>query len=252
MSCATTAIVRLRENDVTVLTEQLKATKDRFDVGEVTRTDVAQAEARRAEALATLAAAQANLKTSRAAYEQIIGHPPSNLVTPASIRHLLPSSINEAMTLGDGENPIILAAVYNEEASLYAVEQIMGEMLPEVTLEAQYEKRFDQSQSLEELETTTVTGRVNVPFYQGGGVSARVRQAKETNNQLKKEVEDARLRVHADVIANWGILQSSGPAIDFGRGGRRRQQDRAHRRARGGEGRPAHDARRARRPDGSS
>ncbi len=208
-----TAIVRLRENDVSVLSEQLKATKDRFDVGEVTRTDVAQAEARRSEALATLAAAQANLKTSRAAYEQIIGHPPGNLVTPASIRHLLPSSLNEAMTLGDGENPIILAAVYNEEASLYAVQQIMGELLPEVTLEAQYEKRFDQSQSLKELETTTVTGRVNVPFYQGGSVSARVRQAKETNNQLKKEVEDSRLRVHADVIANWGILQSSGPAI---------------------------------------
>ena len=207
------AIVRLRENDVTVLTEQLKATRDRFEVGEVTRTDVAQAEARRAEALATLAAAQANLKMSRAAYEQIVGHPPENLVTPASIRHLLPSSINDAMTLGDGENPIILAAVYNEESSLYAVQQIMGELLPEVTLEAQYEKRFDQSQSLKELETTTVTGRVNVPFYQGGGVSARVRQAKETNNQLKKEVEDARLRVHADVIANWGILQSSGPAI---------------------------------------
>jgi outer membrane protein len=208
------AIVRLRENDVLVLSEQLKATKDRFDVGEVTRTDVAQAEARRAEALATLAAAQANLKTSRAAYEQIIGHPPGNLVTPPSIRHLLPASLNEAMTLGDGENPIILAAVYNEEASLYAVEQIMGELLPEVMLEAQYEKRFDQSQSLKELETTTVTGRVNVPFYQGGGVASRVRQAKETNNQLKKEVEDARLRVHADVIANWGILQSSGPAIE--------------------------------------
>ncbi len=208
-----TAIVKLRENDVTVLTEQLKATRDRFDVGEVTRTDVAQAEARRSEALATLAAAQANLKTSRAAYEQIIGHPPGNLATPPSIKHLLPGNIDTAMTLGDGENPIILAAVYQEEASLYAVEQIMGELLPQVTLEAQYEKRFDQSQTLRELETTTVTGRVNVPFYQGGGVSARVRQAKETNNQLKKEVEDARLRVHADVIANWGILQSSGPAI---------------------------------------
>jgi outer membrane protein len=207
------AIVRLRENDVSVLSEQLKATKDRFDVGEVTRTDVAQAEARRSESLATLAAAQANLKTSRAAYEQVIGHPPGNLVTPASIRHLLPSTINEAMTLGDGENPLILTTVYNEEASLYAVQQIMGELLPNVQLEARYEKRFDQGQSIDEIETTTVTGRLNVPFYQGGGVSARVRQAKETNNQLKKEVEDSRLRVHADVIANWGILQSSGPAI---------------------------------------
>ena len=216
-----TAVVRLRENDVTVLTEQLKATKDRFDVGEVTRTDVAQAEARRAESLATLAAAQANLKTSRAAYEQIIGHPPGNLVTPPSIRHLLPSDINEAMTLGDGENPLILSVVYTEEASLYAVQQIMGELLPVVTLEAQYQERggflntpdVAGDQELEEEDTTTVTGRLNVPLYQGGGVSARVRQAKETNNQLKKEVEDARLRVHADVIANWGILQSSGPAI---------------------------------------
>jgi len=215
-----TAVVRLRENDVSVLTEQLKATKDRFDVGEVTRTDVAQAEARRSEALATLAAAQANLKTSVAAYEQIIGHPPGNLVTPTSIRHLLPSNINDAMTLGDGENPIILAAVYSEKASLYAVEQIMGELLPQVTLNAQYQQRFGflntgggAAASLNEEDTTTVMGRVNVPLYQGGGVSARVRQAKETNNQLKKEVEDARLRVHADVITNWGILQSSGPAI---------------------------------------
>ncbi len=216
-----TAIVRLRENDVSVLTEQLKATKDRFDVGEVTRTDVAQAEARRSEALATLAAAQANLKTSRAAYEQIVGHPPGNLVTPASIRRLLPSTLNEAMTLGDGENPIILAAVYTEEASLYAVQQIMGELLPQVTLEAQYQERGGflntpdtaGDASLLEEDTTTVVGRMNVPLYQGGGVAARVRQAKETNNQLKKEVEDARLRVHADVIANWGILQSSGPAI---------------------------------------
>ena len=207
------AIVRLRENDVSVLSEQLKATRDRFDVGEVTRTDVAQAEARRSEALATLAAAQANLKTSRAAYEQVIGHPPGNLVTPASIRHLLPSTLNDAMTLGDGENPLILTAVYFEEASLYAVQRIMGEMLPDVQLEARYEKRFDLGSTVESQEQTQVIGRLNVPFYQGGGVSARVRQAKETNNQLKKEVEDARLRVHADVIANYGILQSSGPAI---------------------------------------
>ena len=106
------AIVRLRENDVKVLSEQLKATKDRFDVGEVTRTDVAQAEARRAEALATLAAAQANLKTSRAAYEQIIGHPPGDLVTPPSIRHLLPTALNDAMTLGDGETGYLIAAVF--------------------------------------------------------------------------------------------------------------------------------------------
>ena len=88
-----------------------------------------------------------------------------------------------------GENPIILAAVYDEEASLYAVQQILGELLPVATLEAQYQKRFDEIELVQELETTRVTGRLGVPFYQGGGVSARVRRAKKTNNQLKKQVK---------------------------------------------------------------
>ena len=70
------------------------------------------------------------------------------------------------------------------------------------------------SNFIEEQETTTFTARVTVPFYQGGGVAARVRQAKETNTQAKKQVEDARLRVHADVVSNWGILQSSTAQIE--------------------------------------
>jgi outer membrane protein len=88
-----------RQTNVDVLTEQLRQTKDRFNVGEVTRTDVAQAEARRSDSITQLYAAQANLKTSRAAYEQVIGHPPSNLVHSPSIVHLLPSQLEDAMTL---------------------------------------------------------------------------------------------------------------------------------------------------------
>ena len=117
------------------------------------------------------------------------------------------------MTLGDGENPVILNTVYLEEASLYNVSQIEGELLPLVTLNADYTKRFDLSRTLTEQETTTVMGRVIVPLYQGGGVAARIRQAKETNNQLKKEVEDTRLRVHADVISSWALLQSTASQI---------------------------------------
>ena len=207
------AVVRLRNSNVEVLTEQLRQTKDRFNVGEVTRTDVAQAEARRSDSITQLYAAQANLKTSRATYEQIIGHPPSNLVHPPSIVHLLPSQLEDAMTLGDGQNPFILTTVYQEEASLYNVNQIMGELLPQVTLEYEYTQRFGQSRTLKEQQVATVMGRVNVPLYQGGGVAARVRQAKETNNQLKKEVEDARLRIHAEVISNWGLLQSTASQI---------------------------------------
>jgi outer membrane protein len=207
------AVVSLRQTNVDVLTEQLKQTKDRFNVGEVTRTDVAQAEARRADAITQLYAAQANLKISRATYEQVIGHPPSNLVHPPTIVHLLPSRLEDAMTLGDGENPVILNVVYQEEASLYNVNQIMGELLPQVTLNAEYSQRFDLSTILKEQETTTVMGRVTVPLYQGGGVAARIRQAKEANNQLKKEVEDARLRIHAEVISNWAQLQATASEI---------------------------------------
>jgi outer membrane protein len=219
------AVVRLRENNVTVLTEQLKQTRDRFNVGEVTRTDVAQAEARLSGAIADLNVAQSNLKTSRAIYEQVIGHPPSNLVTPSSIAHLLPRTLEEAMTQGDGENPVILSAVYKEESSLYTVNRIIGELLPTAKLQATYGQRFGflntpdfaGDRSLNEEDTVTVMGRVNVPLYQGGGVAARVRQAKETNNQFKREVEDARLHVHADVSSNWGILQSTALVIKSAR-----------------------------------
>jgi len=102
------AVVRLRENNVKVLTEQLKQTRDRFNVGEVTRTDVAQAEPRLSGGIADLNVAQSNLKASRATYKQIIGHPPSKLVTPPGISNLLPTSLDEAMTQGGGENPVIL------------------------------------------------------------------------------------------------------------------------------------------------
>ena len=240
------AVASLRQTNVDVLTEQLRQTKDRLDVGEVTRTDVAQAEARRSDAITQLYAAQANLKTSRATYEQIIGHPPSNLVHPPSIVHLLPSQFEDAMTLGDG-NPFILAAVYQEEASLYNVAQIEGELLPRVTLDADYTQRFGQSRTLTEQQVFTVLGRVDVPLYQGGGVAARIRQAKETNNQLKKAVEDARLRIHAEVISNWAQLQSTASQIKSAQDARG-QPDRARRREGGGEGRPAHHARCIERP----
>jgi outer membrane protein len=207
------AVVRLRESNVEVLSEQLRQTKDRFNVGEVTRTDVAQGEARRSDAVTQLYAAQADLKSSRATYEQVIGHPPVNLLQPPSIADLLPSRLEDAMTLSDGQNPFVLSAVYQEEASLYNVNQIMGELLPQVTLDAQYQERFGESRSIEQQQVATIMGRVNVPLYQGGGVAARIRQAKEVNNQLKKEVEDARLRIHAEVISNWAQLQATASQI---------------------------------------
>ncbi len=207
------AIVRLRENNVTVLTRDLRATQDRFNVGEVTRTDVAQAQARRAAAVAALDLARANLKTSRATFERVVGHPPSNLVD-ARASNLVPKSVREGIEISSRENPNVVSALYREQAARFAVDQIRGELLPTVQLEANYNKRFDPSMSIEESETTTVTGRVTVPFYTGGEVQARVRQAKHTHVQRIQEIEQARTEVQAQVVAAWSQLEAARAAVE--------------------------------------
>ncbi len=138
------AIVRLRENNVTVLTRDLRATQDRFNVGEVTRTDVAQAQARRAASVSALDLARSNLKTSRATFERVVGHPPSNLID-ARPSELVPKSVQESIDIGGRENPNVIAALYREQAARHAVDRIRGERLPQVQLEANYGRRFDES-----------------------------------------------------------------------------------------------------------
>jgi len=206
------AIVRLRENNVTVLTRDLRATQDRFNVGEVTRTDVAQAEARRAAAVAALDLARANLKSSRATFERVIGHPPSNLAEPREVN--VPKTLPEGTEIAARENPNVVGALYREQAARYAIDQIRGELLPTVQLEANYTKRLDPATTIEEAEQTLVTGRVTVPFYTGGEVQARVRQAKHTHVQRLQEIEQARTEVQEQVIAAWSQLIASRAAVE--------------------------------------
>jgi outer membrane protein len=208
-----TAIVKLRENNVTVLTRDLRATQDRFNVGEVTRTDVAQAQARRAAAVAALDLARANLKTSRATFERVIGHPPSNVVE-AKPSKLVPKSVQEGVDISARENPNVVAALYREQSARFAIDLIRGELLPTVQLETNYTKRFDPSVSVNETETTQVTGRVTVPFYTGGEVQARVRQAKHTHIQRLQEIEQARTEVQAQVVTAWSQLQAAEAALE--------------------------------------
>ena len=199
------AIVRLRENNVTVLTRDLRATQDRFNVGEVTRTDVAQAQARRAAAVSALDLAKSNLQTSRATYERVIGHPPSNLVEPRP-SGLVPKTLADGTEISGRENPAVVAALYSEQAAKFAVDRIRGERLPTAQLEGLYQKRFDESVGLEWQETMAVTGRLTVPFYSGGEVEARVRQAKHTHVSRLQEIEQARTEVLAQVVAAWSQL----------------------------------------------
>ena len=203
------AIVRLQENNVNVLSRELRATQDRFAVGEVTRTDVSQAIARRSGSVSQLDLARANLKTSRASYERVTGNPPSNLSDPPVPERVLPKSLDEAISIGQRENALLVAALYREQGARYTVERIRGELLPSVQLEASYAERWDPSRNTEESETGTVATRMTVPIYEGGEVYARVRQAKHTHVSRLQEIEQVRTEVRQSVVAAWSQLQAA-------------------------------------------
>lgn len=203
------AVVRLQENNVNVLTRELKATEDRFAVGEVTRTDVAQAQARRAGSISALDLAKANLKTSRATYERVVGHPPSGVTDPGPPQSQIPGSLEASLAAGEQENALIISALYQEEAARHTVDQIRGELLPSAQLEATWAERFDPTENIEESESGTVVGRLNVPIYQGGQVSARVRQAKHNHVARLQQIELVRTQVREAVIASWSQYQAA-------------------------------------------
>jgi outer membrane protein len=196
-----------------VLTRDLRATQDRFNVGEVTRTDVAQAQARRAAAVAALDLARANLRTSRATFERVIGHPPSHLVE-ARESPLVAKALGENVEISLRESPSVVGALYREQAARYAIDLVRGELLPTAQFEANYLKRFDDTVGLDSNETASVTGRLIVPFYTGGEVQARVRQAKHTHIQRLQEIEQARTETQAQVVTAWAQLEAAKAAVE--------------------------------------
>lgn len=203
------AIVKLRENNVNVLARELKAVQDRFSVGEVTRTDLAQAQARRALAVSSLDVAKAQLKTSRATFERIVGHAPSNLVEPTPNAPGLPGTLDEAIAAGNQENPNVIGALYREQSARSTVDRIRGELLPQVTLNADVGRALDSQEGIDSTESASITGNVTVPLYEGGETRARIRQAKETHVSLLQEIEQFRTETQAVVVTVWSQLQAT-------------------------------------------
>ena len=196
--------LKLRENNLNFLNTELKATKERFAVGEVTKTDVAQSQARVALGQSDLDQAKANLKSSRAEYERVIGVPPQKLSEPNPNSKLLPKSLDEAIGIGTKENPRLVAALYSEQAARYQVDEIRGELLPEAQLEANFTERFDSGLTTRESESASIVGRLNIPIYANGGeVHARVRQAKQQHLARIQEIEQARALAQSQVSQAW-------------------------------------------------
>ena len=199
-------VVGLRQKNVDVLKKQLGAADERFKVGEITRTDVAQSRAGVSEAQSNLAFAKSNLAASVANYINVVGHKPGNLKYPKLAR--LPKTLDEAQAIAEEVNPNILAAAYVEEASNFDIEVERGDLLPSASLDAS--ASFDHNTTgVSSSESAVIEGVLTIPLYEAGRVYSSVRQAKHVASQRRLEVIQAGRAVRESVSISWNDLTSA-------------------------------------------
>lgn len=213
-----TTIVALRKNNILVLEEQLRQTKERLQANEVTQTDVSQAEAALAQARAGFFTAQAQLKVSVAGFRQIIGHEPRNLEPARSIEKLLPKSFDEALHIALLEHPSVVAALHQVDAAEFAVKVNQGALLPTVTLDGQVSQQFDSAFGAKGTRqfAAQLTGMISVPIYQGGAEYASIRQAKEQLGQARFNADLQRDMVRTNVVSSFAQLENAKASIAAG------------------------------------
>lgn len=208
--------LRIRQTNVAVLQRQLDESRARFEVGEITRTDVAQSEARLAAAVALLNSAQATLATSRATYEAVVGQAPGDLAPEPPIGTLLPGSIEQAWDLAESGSPILRAAEYAEQASRARVTGARAEQMPTVALQGQLGYSGLMSPLHTDAYSRALSGGavVTVPLFTGGQTLSRVRAATERNNIDRLGVENARRTVRQSITQSWSALQAARSNIE--------------------------------------
>ncbi len=207
-----TAILDIRQQNVMFLEEQVSAANERFNVGENTRTDVAQARARLAAGRAGQSLAEANLATSRSIYRQVVGQDPGSLSSEFPYARLIPPDLSQAIAAGQNGHPLILASINQADAQAFVVKQVEGELLPTMSVEGTFAHAEGFNASADP-NTASIIGRLTIPLYQGGAVSARVRQAKEQYGRSKIEIDRARDQVRAAVVQAWATEQAAVGAI---------------------------------------
>jgi len=209
-----TAILDLQKRNVEVLQEQLRQTRDRFNVGEVTRTDVAQSESRLAAGRSSVLSAEANYKTSAAVYRQVIGRDPHNLTAASPVDRFSPRTQAEAVGSGNAQHPNVTAAQYNVDAAMSQVKVAEGALYPTVSLQGSVQKSEDSSITTTKAYNAQLLGQLTVPIYQGGAEYSAIRQAKETLGQRRIDLDTARDQVRQTVVQSWGQLDAAKANIE--------------------------------------
>jgi outer membrane protein len=200
------AIVEVQKSNVRVLEQTLKQTNDRFNVGEVTRTDVAQSEAQLAAGRTQLLTAESNLVTTKANFRRIIGNEPEALAPGSPVDRFLPRSLPGAVDLSLTENPNVTAAMYGIDVSYLQVKVSEGALLPTVVLQGSVQQSYEQTLTFYRQFGASAVAQVNVPLYQGGAEYSLIRQSKETLAQQRLNLEQVRDQTRSNVVTAWGQL----------------------------------------------
>ena len=202
------AVIRLNIKNEQVLQRQLEATRDRFEVGEVTRTDVAQAEARWAGATADRIQAAGDLEASRAGYQNVMGEVPGELNRPAPPTDL-PASGEEAVQIAAKGNPGVISAQFDGKAFRDNVSQIYGELLPTLDLTGNASKAYDTTGENSRIGTYSASVTLTVPLYQSGSVYSRLRQARQQAAAQRLGVARERRDAIEEATRAWESLQTA-------------------------------------------
>ena len=210
------AILDLQKRNVEVLQEQLRQTRDRFNVGEVTRTDVAQSESSLAAGRSQVLTAEANFEASQATYRQVIGINPGKLAPGTPVDRFSPKTLPGAVAVGIGTNPSVAAAQYNVDVALRQVKVAEGALLPNLSVQGSVQKSWLGVGVLSTMESynASVLGTLTVPVYQGGAEYSLIRQAKETLGQQRLNLDVSRDTVRQNVVQAWGQLQAAKANIE--------------------------------------
>ncbi len=208
------ATLALQRSNVEVLTEQLKQTRDRFNVGEVTRTDVAQAESRLAAGRSQLLASQSQFVTSQAQYRRIIGVDPGKLAPGTPVDRLSPPTLPGAISQGEAQSPSVLASAYGVDVAELQVKVSEGALYPNLGVQASVQKAWDPAATTNKQTQAAVLGTLTIPLYQGGAEYSTIRQGKETLGQQRLTLDVTRDQARETVVQSWGQLDAAKAQIE--------------------------------------
>jgi outer membrane protein len=200
------AIVEVQKSNVRVLEQTLKQTRDRFNVGEVTRTDVAQSEAQLAAGNTQLLAAEATLTTTKANFRRIIGNEPQALAPGSPVDRFLPGTLPGAVELSLIENPNVTAAMFGIDVNFLQVKVNEGALLPTVSLQASVQQSYEQTMTVYRSFGASAIAQISAPIYQGGAEYSLIRQSKENLAQQRLVLEQTRDQTRANTVTAWGQL----------------------------------------------